>query len=79
MPAAERTEIVAAFEAVDVAVQLGEETSVAGFMEEFAPDILVEGGSPSARKSGAKVDNLASASRIAVVHIPPEPDIQPHA
>ena len=73
MPAAERAEIVAAFEAVDVAVQLGEELSVAGFMEEFAPDILVKGSSASAGKSPAKVNNLASASRIAVVHIPPEP------
>lgn len=72
MPAAERAEIVAAFEAVDAAVELGEEALAAKFMDEFAPDILVE-GSASAGRSAVKVSNLASASRIAVVHIPPEP------
>ena len=73
MPAAERAEIVAAFEAVDVAVELGEEALATKFMEEFAPDILVEGSSASAGKSVAKVSNLASASRVALVHVPPEP------
>jgi len=73
MPAAERAEIVAAFEAVDVAVELGEEALATKFMEEFAPDILVEGSSASSTKSGAKVKNQAGAPRVAVVHIPPEP------
>jgi rfaE bifunctional protein nucleotidyltransferase chain/domain len=73
MPAAERAEIVAAFEAVDAAVELGEEALAAKFMDEFAPDIFVEGSSASAGRSAVKVSNLASASRMAVVHIPPEP------
>jgi rfaE bifunctional protein nucleotidyltransferase chain/domain len=73
MPAVERAEIVAAFEAVDVAVELGEEALAAKFMDEFAPDILVEGSGATAAKSGAKVKNLAGAARVAVVHIPPEP------
>ena len=73
MPAAERAEIVAAFEAVDVAVELGEEPLAAGFMEEFAPDILVEGSSASSGKSVAKVKNPAGAPGTAVIHIPPEP------
>jgi len=73
MPAAERAEIVAAFEAVDAAVELGEEALAAKFMDEFAPDILVEGSSASAGKSAAKVKDSASPSRVAVVHIPPEP------
>ena len=73
MPAAERAEIVAAIEAVDVAVELAEEALAAGFMEEFAPDILVEGSSASSQKSVAKVPNPASAPRVAVIHIPPEP------
>ena len=63
----------AAFEAVDAAVELGEESLAAKFMDEFAPDILVEGSSASAGRSAVKVSNLASASRVAVVHIPPEP------
>src|SRR5580700_2197862 len=73
MPVAERAEIVAAFEAVDVAVQLSEEALAAGFMEEFAPDIWVEGSSASSGKSVAKVHNPGSAPGIAVIHIPPEP------
>ena len=73
MPAAERAEIVAAFEAVDVAVELAEEARAAGFMEEFAPDILVEGSSASSQKSVAKLHNPASAPGIAVIQIPPEP------
>src|SRR5579862_1855525 len=73
MPAAERAEIVAAFEAVDVAVELGEETLSTKFMEEFAPDILVEGSGVSTGKSVAKSKNPDGASRVAVVHIPPEP------
>lgn len=73
MPAAERAEIVAAFEVVDVAVELGEEPSAAGFMEELAPDILVEGSSANSEKSAANMKDSASASRVAVVHIPPEP------
>jgi rfaE bifunctional protein nucleotidyltransferase chain/domain len=73
MPAAERAEIVAAFEAVDVAVELGEEVLATKFMEEFAPDILVEGSSASTGKSAANMKDSASASRVTVVHIPPEP------
>jgi D-glycero-beta-D-manno-heptose 1-phosphate adenylyltransferase len=73
MPAAERAEIVAAFEAVDVAVQLGEEPLASRFMEEFAPDILVEGRSASSGKSGANMKESAGGPRVAVVHIPPEP------
>jgi rfaE bifunctional protein nucleotidyltransferase chain/domain len=73
MPAAERAEIVAAFEAVDVAVELGEEAQAAKFMEEFAPDILVEGSSAAPGKGAAKARNLASAPQVAVVQIPPEP------
>lgn len=73
MPAAERAEIVAAFEAVDVAVELGDEALATKFMEELAPDVLVEGSSASAGKSVAKVKGSASASRVAAVHIPPEP------
>jgi rfaE bifunctional protein nucleotidyltransferase chain/domain len=72
MPAAERAEIIAAFEAVDVAVQLGEEPMATGFLEEFAPDILVEGRGASSEKSAAMKES-ASASRVAVVQIPPEP------
>ena len=63
MPAAERAEIVAAFEAVDAAVELGEEALAAKFMDEFAPDILVEGSSTSATKSVAKVEE--SGRRVA--------------
>jgi rfaE bifunctional protein nucleotidyltransferase chain/domain len=77
MPAAERAEIVAAFEAVDVAVQLGEEASAAAILEEFGPDILVEGSSASTSagtgKSAANMKDSASASRTTVIHIPPEP------
>jgi rfaE bifunctional protein nucleotidyltransferase chain/domain len=73
MPAAERAEIIAAFEAVDVAVELGEEVLATKFMEEFAPDILVEGSSASAASSAANMKDSAGASRVAVVHIPPEP------
>jgi rfaE bifunctional protein nucleotidyltransferase chain/domain len=73
MPAAERAEIVAAIEAVDVAVELAEEALAAGFMEEFAPDILVEGSSASSQKSVAKLHNPAGAPGIAVIQIPPEP------
>lgn len=73
MPAAERAEIVAAFEAVDVAVELGEGALATKFMEEFAPDILVEGSGTSAGKSVSTVGNLVGASPVAVVHIPPEP------
>jgi len=73
MPAAERAEIVAAIEAVDVAVELAEEAWAAGFMEEFAPDILVQGSSASSPKSVAKLHNPAGAPGIAVIHIPPEP------
>jgi rfaE bifunctional protein nucleotidyltransferase chain/domain len=73
MPAAERAEIVAAFEAVDVAVELGEEALATKFMEDFAPDILVEGSSASTGKSAAKVKNPAGAPGTTVIHIPPEP------
>ena len=73
MPAAERAEIVAAFEAVDVAVELGEEALATKFLEVFAPDILVEGSSANAGKSAGKVKDSASALGAAVIHIPPEP------
>ena len=73
MPAAERAEIIAAFEAVDVAVELGEEVVATKFMEEFAPDILVEGSSASAAKSVANVKGPASPPGVVLVHIPPEP------
>jgi rfaE bifunctional protein nucleotidyltransferase chain/domain len=73
MPAAERAEIVAAFEAVDVAVQLGEEPLATGFLEELAPDILVEGRSASSGKGAANIKDSASAAKVAVVQIPPEP------
>src|SRR5580700_3357745 len=73
MPAAERAEIVAAFEAVDAAVELGEEAPATKFMEEFAPDILVEGSSGSSGKNAANMKDSAGAPRVAVVHIPPEP------
>src|ERR1700722_16329679 len=73
MPAAERAEIIAAFEAVDVAVELGEEVVATKIMEEFAPDILVEGSSASAAKSVANVKGPASPPGVVLVHIPPEP------
>jgi D-beta-D-heptose 7-phosphate kinase/D-beta-D-heptose 1-phosphate adenosyltransferase len=73
MPAAERAEIVAAFESVDVAVELAEERLATRFLKEFAPDILVEGSSASSAKSAVNMKNPARAPGIAVIHIPPEP------
>ncbi|HXN21071.1 MAG TPA: adenylyltransferase/cytidyltransferase family protein [Candidatus Binatus sp.] len=72
-PVAERAEIVAAFQAVDAVVELSEDSSSNGFMEKFAPDVLVRGSSAHARKAGKTQHVPAAIPGMNVLQIAPEP------
>jgi D-beta-D-heptose 7-phosphate kinase/D-beta-D-heptose 1-phosphate adenosyltransferase len=72
-PVAERAEIVAAFQAVDAALELTDSLSSEEFVKEFAPDVLVTASGASVRKAG-KVQQVAPGiSGTKVIQIPPEP------
>ncbi len=71
---AERAEIVAALQAVDAVVELSEDSSSNGFMEKFAPDVLVRGSSANARKAGKTSQHVPAAiPGMNVIQISPEP------
>jgi D-beta-D-heptose 7-phosphate kinase/D-beta-D-heptose 1-phosphate adenosyltransferase len=72
-PLAERAEIVAAFQAVDAVVELSEDRSSNGFMEKFAPDVVVQGSSASAGKAGKAQQVPAAVPGMNVIQIPSEP------
>jgi len=72
-PVAERAEIVAAFQAVDAVVELSEDPSSNGFMEKFAPDVVVQGSSARAGKAGKVQQVPATVPGMNVIQIPPEP------
>jgi D-beta-D-heptose 7-phosphate kinase/D-beta-D-heptose 1-phosphate adenosyltransferase len=71
-PIAERAEIVAAFQAVDAVVELGDTPSSHGFLEKFAPDVVVRGSSANARNADGTQQVPAVPGRN-VIQIPPEP------
>jgi len=72
-PVAERAEIVAAFRAVDAVVELSENSSSNGFMEKFAPDVVVQGSSANSRKAGKTQQVPAAIPGMNVIQIPTEP------
>ncbi len=73
MPAAERAEIVAALAAVDAAVELQNQPSGDKFIEDLAPDVLVQRCRTNSRKTAAKWHDPLSALGIELTEIPPEP------
>jgi rfaE bifunctional protein nucleotidyltransferase chain/domain len=72
-PVAERAEIVAALQAVDVAVELTESPSSKEFVKKLAPDVLVRGSSASARNAAEAKQVPAAISGTKTIQIPPEP------
>src|ERR1700728_1348117 len=73
IPAPERAEVVAAFQAVDAVVELTDSPSSEEFVKKFAPDVLVRGSSANARKAGKTQQVPADISGTKVIQIPPEP------
>lgn len=71
--AAERAEIVAALAAVDIVVELTDDPSAKKFVEEFAPDVLVQASGTSSKKPGRTQHDPASTPGVKLIQIPPEP------
>jgi rfaE bifunctional protein nucleotidyltransferase chain/domain len=71
-PAAERAEILAAFAAVDYAVEF-EELFLRVLMAELTPAVVVKGGDPRSAQPISREDEELAAAGCKVVRIPLEP------
>lgn len=71
-PSTERAEIVAALGAVDFAVEFDPNSSPQ-FVTRLAPDVIVQGGSPTSDKKALQLCESSSSAAGKVIHIPLEP------